>query len=297
MKILLLGGNGQVGWELRRSLAPLGELLTPGRSGPICGDLSNPAALAESVRALRPDVIVNSAAYTAVDKAESEPETARTVNAEAPGALAAEAARLGALLVHYSTDYVFNGGGDRPWREDDPTGPLNVYGLTKLEGEHAVRQSGCRHLIFRTSWVYASRGKNFAKTILKLARERELLTVVADQFGVPTGADLIADVTAQALRPALASPDLCGTYHLVPAGVTSWHGYADFLCAAARQSGAGLRATEIRPVPGSEFKTPAQRPQNSRLDQAKIQDRFGLQLPDWKPGVHRMLEEILAPAA
>ncbi len=297
MKILLLGANGQVGWELRRSLAPLAEVVAPGRHDALTGDLADPPALAATVRLLRPDVIVNAAAYTAVDKAESEPGLARTINAEAPASLAAEAARLGILLVHYSTDYVFDGSGDRPWQEDDPTGPLNVYGHTKLAGENAIRESGCRHLLFRTSWVYASRGKNFAKTILKFAREREFLTVVDDQFGAPTGADLIADVTAQALRSALSSSALDGTYHLVADGTTTWHGYAEFLCAVARELGTELQASEIRPVPGSEFKTPAQRPGNSRLDHAKLQEKFGLILPDWKAGVERMLAEILAPSA
>lgn len=295
MKILLLGKSGQVGWELQRSLAPLGEVLAPGRSDALCGDLANLAGLAETVRATRPDVIVNAAAYTAVDQAESDPEAAQAINAAAPAALAAEAARSGALFIHYSTDYVFDGRGDRPWAEDDETDPLNVYGRTKRDGEAAIRAAGCRHAIFRTSWVYAARGKNFARTILKFAGERERLTVVDDQFGVPTGADLIADVTAHAIRSWTAERD--GIYHLVPSGVTTWHGYAEHLCSFARSLGADLKVREIQPVPGSAFKTPALRPSNSRLNNAKCQAAFGLRLPDWRGGVERMLAEILQSAA
>lgn len=291
VKILLLGKSGQVGWELQRSLAPLGEVLAPGRSDVLCGDLSNPVGLAETVRAAKPDVIVNAAAYTAVDQAESDPEAARAINAVAPGVLAVEAARLGAILVHYSTDYVFDGSGDRPWSEDDDTAPLNVYGRTKREGEVAISNSGCRHAIFRTSWVYGSRGKNFARTILKFAGERERLTVVDDQFGVPTGADLLADATAHSIRSWTDGRD--GIYHLVPDGVTTWHGYAELLCSFARSMGADLKVREIQAVPGSSFKTPAVRPSNSRLSNAKWKAAFGLHLPDWRPGVKRMLTEIL----
>ena len=214
MKILLLGKNGQVGWELQRSLAPLGEVLALDRhSTEHCGDLSQPERLAKTVLAWQPQVIVNAAAHTAVDKAESEPELARCLNATAPAALAQAAAQTGALLVHYSTDYVFNGQGESPWQEDDATGPLSVYGQTKREGEQAIVASGCAHLIFRTSWVYAARGGNFAKTMLRLAAERERLTVIDDQFGAPTGADLIADVTAHAIRASLQQPSLRGLYH------------------------------------------------------------------------------------
>ena len=211
MKILLFGRNGQVGWELQRSLAPLGELVALGRSdegSPHCGRLDDTASLAASVRQVRPDVIVNAAAYTAVDRAENEPDLARAVNATGPGVLADESAALGALLVHYSTDYVFDGSGADPWTEGDRTGPLNVYGRTKLEGEELIRASGCRHLIFRTSWVYASRGNNFARTMLRLAGERDVLNVVDDQFGAPTAADLLADVTAHAIRTAMTRADL-----------------------------------------------------------------------------------------
>jgi dTDP-4-dehydrorhamnose reductase len=298
MKILLLGKNGQVGWELQRSLAALGEVVSLDRhSAPHCGDLSRPEALAQTVRDVRPDVIVNAAAHTAVDKAESEPDLARTLNATAPAALAQAAAEVGAWLVHYSTDYVFNGEGQSPWQEGDATGPLGVYGQTKLEGEQGIAASGCKHLIFRTSWVYAARGGNFAKTMLRLARERERLTVIDDQHGAPTGADLIADVSAHAIRQALSTQDnsLSGIYHLVASGETSWHGYASHVIAQARriQAETDYKVTEIAPVPTSAFPTPARRPLNSRLNTQRLQTRFGLTLPDWQQGVDRMLAEIL----
>jgi len=296
LKILLLGKNGQVGWELQRSLAPLGEVLALDRhSTPYCGDLSQPERLAQTVLDWRPDVIVNAAAHTAVDKAESEPELARCLNATAPAALAQAAAQIGALLVHYSTDYVFNGQGDQPWQEGDATGPLSVYGQTKREGEQAIVASGCAHLIFRTSWVYAARGGNFAKTMLRLAAERERLTVIDDQFGAPTGADLIADVTAHAIRASLQQPALGGLYHLVASGQTTWHGYASHVIAQARliQPGLALKVSEIAPVPTSAFPTPAQRPLNSRLATHKLQDTFGVVLSPWQQGVNRMLAEIL----
>ena len=296
MKILLLGKNGQVGWELQRSLAPLGELLALDRhSSEHCGDLSQPERLAQTVGDWRPDVIVNAAAHTAVDKAESEPDLARCLNATAPAALAQAAAQIGALLVHYSTDYVFNGQGDQPWQEDDATGPLSVYGQTKREGEQAIVASGCAHLIFRTSWVFAARGGNFAKTMLRLAAERERLTVIDDQFGAPTGADLIADVTAHAIRASLLQPALGGLYHLVAGGQTTWHGYASHVIAQARliQPGLALKVSEIAPVPTSAFPTPAKRPLNSRLATHKLQKTFGLVLPPWQQGVNRMLTEIL----
>ena len=230
MQILLFGKGGQVGWELQRSLASLGELIALDLdSRQQCGDFTRLDDIAHTVRAIAPDVIVNAAAYTAVDKAESEPELVRTINALAPGILAREARKLGSWLIHYSTDYVFDGSGSKPWVETDPTGPLSVYGSTKLEGEEAIRASGCHHLIFRTSWVYAARGGNFARTMLRLAQERERLTVVDDQIGAPTGADLLADVTAHAIRTALQQPELSGLYHLVAGGETSWHGYACFV--------------------------------------------------------------------
>jgi dTDP-4-dehydrorhamnose reductase len=298
MKILLLGKNGQVGWELQRSLAPLGQVLALDRhSTDFCGDLSHPERLAQTARDWRPDVIVNAAAHTAVDKAESEPDLARCLNATAPTALAQAAAAIGAWLVHYSSDYVFNGQGVQPWREGDATDPLSVYGQTKLEGEQAIAASGCKHLIFRTSWVYAARGGNFAKTMLRLAGERERLTVIDDQHGAPTGADLIADVTAHALVHAMIDPaaGLSGIYHLVAAGETSWHGYASHVIAQARQIQPvlALKVTDIAPVPTSAFPTPATRPLNSRLSTHKLQQAFGMVLPPWQQGVNRMLAEIL----
>ncbi|MGB4359122.1 MAG: dTDP-4-dehydrorhamnose reductase [Rhodoferax sp.] len=301
MKILLLGKNGQVGWELQRSLAPLGELIALDRhSRQFCGDLSNLVGLADTVRAIQPDVIVNAAAYTAVDKAESEPELARTLNTLAPEVLAREAAHSGAWLVHYSTDYVFGGGGDRPWREDDPTFPLNVYGQTKLLGEHLIDWVCPRHLIFRTSWVYSARGGNFAKTMLRLAQERDQLKVINDQFGAPTGAELIADVTAHAIRQVTqAGADiqaLPGIYHLVASGCTTWFEYAQYVIAQAKklQPSLAIRATVVEPVPTSAFPTPAQRPLNSRLDTHKLQAKFSLSLPAWQTGVNRMLEESIS---
>ena len=297
MKILLLGKNGQVGWELQRSLATLGELIALDfdSPGPLSADFARPESLAATVRAVAPDVIVNAAAHTAVDKAESEPDLARAINAEGPAVLAREAAACGAWLLHYSTDYVFDGSGDAPRSEDAPTGPLNVYGLTKFEGEQAIRASGCRHLILRTSWVYGARGGNFARTMLKLAQEREQLRVIDDQVGAPTGADLLADVSAQALRTLQAQPDRAGTYHCVAAGQTSWHGYARFVIDWARAHGHPLKVgpDAVRPTPTSSYPTPAQRPLNSRLDTTRLRDAFGLHLPHWQPGVERMLREVL----
>ncbi|MBK7003025.1 MAG: dTDP-4-dehydrorhamnose reductase [Rhodoferax sp.] len=302
MKILLLGCDGQVGWELQRSLAPLGELWALGRrmaNNPqgLCADFTQLDALAQTVRTIRPDVIVNAAAHTAVDKAESEPELAHMLNAHAPGVLASEAQRLGALLVHYSTDYVFDGNGERPWRENDATAPLNVYGQTKLAGELAVAQCA-RYLIFRTSWVYAARGGNFARTMLRLAREREVLQVIDDQIGAPTGAELLADVTAHAIRQAsTTNVDLSGIYHLAANGFTSWFEYANHVITLARQAEQAdtaikIKAQTITPVPTTAFPTPARRPHNSRLDTRKLQTTFGLTLPDWQTGVNRMLKEI-----
>ncbi len=296
MKILLFGKRGQVGWELQRSLAPLGQIvaLDYEGAGSLCGSFTDLAGLAACVRAVAPDVIVNAAAHTAVDQAESEPDLARTINALAPGVLAEEAERLGAWLVHYSTDYVFDGSGDSPWRESDPTGPLGVYGKTKLAGEQAVACCD-RHLIFRTSWVFAARGNNFARTMLRLASERDQLQVVADQIGAPTGAELLADVTAHAIRSVQQRPALAGLYHLVAGGETSWHGYARHVIEHARQAGRAIRIAPeaIEAVPSSAYPLPAPRPRNSRLDTRKLQAAFDLVLPDWQTGVDRMLLEIL----
>ena len=296
MNILLFGKGGQVGWELQRSLAVLGHVTALDHdSTDHCGDFANPEGIAATVRALKPDVIVNAAAHTAVDKAESEPEIARLLNATTPGVLAEEAARLGAWLVHYSTDYVFDGSGTRPWVETDAPAPLSVYGATKLEGEQHIQQTGCRHLILRTSWVYAARGGNFAKTMLRLGQERERLTVIDDQWGAPTGADLLADVTAHAIRHLQHRPQDGGLYHCVAAGETTWHSYAKFVLehASKAQQAIKIIAKEVAPVPTSAFPTPATRPHNSRLATAKLQTTFGLQLPHWQTGVARMLAEIL----
>ena len=296
--ILLLGKNGQVGWELQRSLAPLGQLIALDRAGDgtLCGDLTDLDGLARTIQTLHPDVIVNAAAHTAVDKAESEPQLAKRLNADAPAVLAKAAQAVNAWLLHYSTDYVFNGSGTQPWQEVDATGPLNTYGHTKLAGEQAIQQSGCKHLIFRTSWVYAARGGNFAKTMLRLARERDRLTVINDQFGAPTGAELIADVSAHAIRQVLTTGQGQGVYHLAASGETNWHGYASHVVQTARrlQPEVEFKVQAIVPVPSNAFPTPVQRPHNSRLNTLKLQHTFGLTLPPWQQGVDRMLAEILS---
>jgi dTDP-4-dehydrorhamnose reductase len=296
MKILLFGKNGQVGWELQRSLAPLGELVAlDARSNDYCGDLTNLDGIAQTVRDLAPNVIVNAAAYTAVDKAESEMAHARLINALAPGILAQEAARSGALLVHYSTDYVFDGSGDLPWTETDLPAPLNVYGKTKLDGEAAIQAACDNYLIFRTSWVYAARGGNFAKTMLRLAAERDRLAVISDQIGAPTGADLIADTSSHAIRAIMSNPMLRGLYHLAASDHTSWHGYASFVIDFARRNGIVVKVVPdaIEAVPSSAFPSAARRPYNSRLATLKLRDAFDLQLPHWQSGVTRMLTEFL----
>ncbi len=298
MRIVLLGRNGQLGWELQRALAPLGELVALDRAGAggRPADFEQPQTLAALLRALRPDVVVNAAAYTAVDQAEAEPARAHAVNAEAPAVLAREAAALGAWLLHYGSDYVYDGSGDTPRSEDAPTAPLSVYGRSKLAGEEAIRASGCRHLILRTSWVYAARGGNFAKTMLRLAAERESLSVVDDQVGAPTGAELLADVSAHALRVLAARPELGGTYHCAAAGQTSWHGYACHVIAHARAAGVALKVAPeaVRAIASAQYPTPARRPLNSRLDTRRLRAAFGLHLPPWQAGVERMLDEILA---
>ena len=296
MNILLFGKGGQVGWELQRSLSVLGTVTALDfDSTEHCGDFANPSGVAETVRTLRPDIIVNAAAHTAVDKAESEADFARTLNATTPGAIAQEAAKLGAWLVHYSTDYVFDGSGSRPWVETDTPAPLSVYCRTKLEGEQLIAQAGPRHLILRTSWVYAARGGNFAKTMLRLAQERDRLTVIDDQWGAPTGADLLADVTAHALRHLRQRPQDAGLYHCAAAGETNWNEYAKYVLAQVQkvQDAIEIKAKEVAPVPTSAFPTPAVRPRNSRLNTDKLQHTFGLQMPHWQAGVARMLTEIL----
>ncbi|WP_343578051.1 dTDP-4-dehydrorhamnose reductase [Pseudomonas sp.] len=292
--ILLLGANGQVGWELQRSLAPLGRLIICDRKR---GDLEDLAGLRALVSTERPSIIVNAAAYTAVDKAEADVDRARRVNAEAVGLLAELAAGLEAWFVHYSSDYVFDGSGELPFSEDSPTGPLNIYGRTKLDGEQAILHSGCRHLIFRTSWVYAARGANFAKTILRLATDRDELRVIADQIGAPTSAELIADITAQVLAQLRHRPDaqsLSGIYHLAAQGATSWHGYARFVIEQATRLGLPLRTSPERvlPIHTQEYPLPAPRPLNSRLDTRKLQAAFDLTLPAWETHVKRMLVEL-----
>jgi dTDP-4-dehydrorhamnose reductase len=294
VKILLLGKSGQVGWELQRSLSPLGELIALDRySTDFCGDLTKLNELHASILAIQPDVIVNAAAYTAVDKAETEWEQARLINALAPEMLAAVAKKLNALLIHYSTDYVFDGSGNNARTETDDVAPLSVYGKTKLNGEQAIIASGCDYYIFRTSWVYAARGNNFAKTMLRLAREKKELNVIADQIGAPTGADLIADVTALAISKGSATKS--GVYNLVAGGETSWYEYAKLVVEFARARGECFTVGKdnVLATDSSSFKTAARRPLNSRLNTQKLQQTFSLQLPHWKKGVERMLIEIL----
>ena len=298
MKILLFGAKGQVGWELQRSLSPLGELVSLDRSSTgLCGDLTDLNGIKDTVRRLAPGVIVNAAAYTAVDKAESDLEAAQIVNAAAPGVLAQAASEAGAWLVHYSTDYVFDGSGSEPWVETDRTGPLNVYGRSKLEGEQLIASQCPNHLIFRTSWVYAARGGNFAKTMLRLAQERETLNVINDQFGAPTGADLIADVTAHAISHVMRKPEAAGLYHLTASGETAWFDYAKYVVdqLIRAQTAPEIIVKIINPVATSAFPTAAQRPLNSRLNTAKLQQTFGLQMAPWQQGVARMLAESQYP--
>lgn len=293
MKILLLGKNGQVGWELQRSLAPLGELLALDRhSTSHCGDLSNLEGLAETVRVFKPDVVVNAAAYTAVDKAESDVQSAHTINALAPEVLSRACAAVGAYLVHFSTDYVFDGAGQTPWVETDVTGPVNVYGQSKLAGEQGIAKQGAKHVIFRTSWVFGTEGGNFAKTMLRLAQEREKMAVINDQFGAPTGAALLADITALNLQQ---EKPLEGIYHLAAAGETTWHAYAQYVLQTAQRLKPSLqyKVQEVAAVPTSEFPTPAKRPLNSRLNCRKLENALHLQLPAWQTGVDQMLSKIL----
>jgi dTDP-4-dehydrorhamnose reductase len=296
LKILLFGKNGQLGWELQRALAPIGDVVALGSADrkPLGGDLRDIDAIAATVRAVAPQWIVNAAAYTAVDRAESEPELADLVNATAVGALARAARASGAALVHYSTDYVFDGSGSGPWREDAATSPLNAYGRSKLAGEEIVRDSGCRHLLFRTSWVFSARGGNFVRTMLKLARERDALRVVDDQIGAPTSAELLADVSAHALRRAAGDAAVGGTYHVAAAGETSWFQVARHAIARARSRGASVRVADdaIAPIASAAYPQTARRPLNSRLDTGKLRSVFELELPPWQAGVDRVVDEL-----
>ncbi|QLX24924.1 dTDP-4-dehydrorhamnose reductase [Citrobacter freundii] len=298
MNILLFGKTGQVGWELQRALAPLGNIIALDvHSSDYCGDFSNPQGVADTVRKIRPDVIVNAAAHTAVDKAESEVEFAQLLNATSVEAIAKAAAETGAWVVHYSTDYVFPGTGEKPWREDDATAPLNVYGETKLAGERALQEHCPRHLIFRTSWVYAGKGNNFAKTMLRFAKERAEMSVINDQYGAPTGAELLADCTAHAIRVAMKRHEVAGLYHLVAGGTTTWYDYAALVIDEARKAGIELAINKLNAVPTSAYPTPARRPNNSRLNTKKFQQNFELVLPEWQSGVKRMLAELFTTTA
>lgn len=306
MKILLFGSSGQVGWELQRSLAPLGEVKACNRQE---ADFENPDRLREIIRKYAPDVIVNAAAYTAVDKVEDDPDTAHCINAEAVGLLGDEAKRLNAWLVHYSTDYVFDGTKSEPYLENDQPNPLSVYGRTKLKGEEAICESGCKYLIFRTSWVYSAHGSNFAKTILRLAKERDVLNVVADQVGAPTSAELIADITALALyritgvknsiHPRESHPlfpeQAIGIYHLTPRGETSWYGFAKRLLTEAQERGIDLRINpdNIHPITTADYPVPAKRPANSRLNTDKLTEVFGVSPPHWQRPIDRLVMTLI----
>jgi dTDP-4-dehydrorhamnose reductase len=297
MKILLLGKNGQVGWELQRALSPLGELRSCDRSE---ANLDDPDSLRQLIRDFVPNIIVNAAAYTAVDKAESDVESARRVNTQAVAVLAEETKRSNGWLIHYSTDYVFDGSKAGFYLENDPTAPLSVYGQTKHAGELAIAASGCQYLVFRTSWVFASRGGNFAKTMLRLAAERDSLNVVADQFGAPTSAELIADITALAIyrlqHDAALAARASGVYHLVAAGATSWHEYAQFVIAEALQCGATFKVQpeQVGAIPASTYPVPAKRPQNSRLNTEKLSHLLNIQMPSWQYHVRRMVQELFS---
>jgi len=297
MKILLFGKNGQLGTELQSTLPPLGQLIALDRAGAdgMSGDLAEPAAVAKTVRAIRPDAVVNAAAYTQVDKAETEPAQSYAVNASAPAALAIACRDIGALFVHYSTDYVFSGKGSKPWTEDDVTEPLNEYGRGKLAGEVAIRESGCRYLVFRTSWVYSCTGKNFLKTMLKLAAERDEIRVVDDQRGAPTSAGLVAELTAAALRRREGPDDLSGIYHLAAQGETTWFGFATAIIDCARQAGWPVRVPRggIVPVSSREFPSAAKRPGNSRLSCRKLEAALGTAIPGWQAAIPAVVDCVM----
>lgn len=292
MRILILGGSGQVGWELQRSLAPLGDIVVVGRAAL---DLCDPGSVRLVLAEQQPDAVVNAAAFTAVDEAEMHPQQADAINHRAVKILAQLAADRGCWLVHYSSDYVFDGGGHTPFGETSPTGPLNHYGRSKLAGDQAIATSGCKHLILRTSWVHAPRGKNFVRTILRIARERDRLRVVCDQYGAPTSAELIADVTARVLEQTMRNEAQSGTYHIAAAGETSWHEVARQIVSQAGRLGADLKLTPeaIEPIGSADYPTPAIRPLNSRLDTRKFRALFGLTLPDWQQGVGRTVAEMV----
>ena len=301
MRVLLLGANGQVGRELRRSLAASGDVVAATRHGALEGgarceiaDFDLPESLPALIERIAPDIVVNAAAYTAVDRAESDREAAFRANAEAPARIAAACAAREALLVHYSTDYVFDGSGTRPYREDDPTAPLGVYGASKLAGEQAIRDSEARHLIFRTAWVYAAHGHNFMRTMLRLAAERDELRVVADQIGTPTPAALIADVTATALARA---PAVSGLWHLTAAGRTSWHGFAEAIVAGAHARGLIARVPRVTPIATADYPSPAKRPAWSVLDTTRLRTGFGVDLPPWPDAMAGVLDTIAVASA
>ena len=298
MTVLVFGGNGQVGQELLRALSPLGEVVATTRSGTLpdgsaceVADFNQPDSLPALLDRLQPSAVINAAAYTAVDRAEQEPEAALRANAQAPGVIARWCAAHGVPLVHYSTDYVFDGQGNTPYREEESTAPLGVYGTSKRNGEDAVRAAGGRHLIFRTAWVYAAHGANFLRTMLRVGAERDALRVVADQIGTPTPAALIADVTARALQHP---GELSGTWHLTASGQTSWHGFAEAIFAEALAAGVLVKAPTVEAIPSSEYPTPAKRPSWSVLDNRKLQQDFGLVLPAWQDGLKRVMAEIAA---
>jgi len=304
MSVLVFGGNGQVGQELLRALAAQGPVLATTRNGQLpdgsaCerADFDQPQTLGELLDRLRPTAVVNAAAYTAVDRAEQDAEAAHRANAESPAAIATWCAAQGVPLVHYSTDYVFDGQGTQPYPEDAPTAPLGVYGATKLAGEEAIRASGAQHLIFRTAWVYASHGNNFLRTMLRVGADRDELRVVADQVGTPTPAALIADVTARVL--AQRATLLSGTWHLTAAGETTWHGFAEAIFAEAVAAGLLPRAPRVLPITTAEYPTPAKRPAYSRLDVSRLQRDFALELPQWRDGLRQVIGELAtaAPAA
>ena len=294
MKILLLGKNGQVGWELQRSLAPLGELISLDRNGlnQWCGDLSKPDQIYQTIIDIAPNVVVNASAYTAVDLAETEQDMANLINHVAVGKIAEACAQTKALYVHYSTDYVFDGEGTSKFNEADALKPLNIYGKTKALGEQAIQNAQCNYLIFRTSWVFAQKGKNFLKTMLTLSQQREELSIIDDQIGAPTSAELIADVSAHAIVQTLRDQTKIGIYHLVASGETSWFEYANYIFEQAKNLGVNLAIQQVNPIPTAAYPTPAKRPHNSRLNNQKIQHAFQIYLPDWKVHVQRTVVEV-----